>query len=335
MRRLPAIVFICAALALMGAAARPTPTPSPRPTPTAAPQQALPLVVVFPFDISSDLKAGTGASAAQVFAQQMNNDGGIDAITGPSTIKRPDYAKYASSVNALYYVAGYMTPLGNGVSLVEQVVATRSGTIVFGQTAQIESIEDASAQAAYIHDGILAREKQLADAYTAAQAQATPTPEGGNQADLGKGLAGIKGLFKHNKATATPAPVVHKPSKGVLVAHVEGSLPASDLTKATSELYTALNQRYNVKMTSASGSNLAKTADALCGADRNNTIATGNASASVQRRTFGSHAQYTFVLQVYTCFGAKLAEGTGTADSLSEAVQKAVTAYASEHPENV
>lgn len=319
----------------MGAAARPTPTPSPSPTPAAAPQQALPLVVVFPFDISSDLKAGTGASAAQVFAQQMNNDGGIDAITGPSTIKRADYAKYAASVNALYYVAGYMTPLGNGVSLVEQVVATRSGTIVFGQTAQIESIEDASAQAAYIHDGILAREKQLADAYTAAQAQATPTPEAGNQADLGKGLAGIKGLFKHNRSAATPAPAIHKPSKGVLVAHVEGSLPSGDLTKATSELYSALNQRYNAKMTSASGSNLAKTADALCGTDRNNTIATGTASAAMQHRTFGSHAQYTFVLQIYTCFGAKLAEGTGVADSLPEAVQKAVAAYASEHPQNV
>lgn len=333
MRRLPAIVFVCAAVALLGAA-RPTPTPSPTPAPTAAPQQALPLVVVFPFDISSDLKAGTGTSAAQVFAQQMNNDGGIDAITGPTSVKRADYAKYAASVSALYYVAGYMTPLGNGVSLVEQVVATRSGTIVFGQTAQIESIEDASAQAAYIHDGILAREKQLADAYTQAQAQATPTPEGGHQADLGKGLAGIRGLFKH-KAGATPAPAVVKPSKGVLVAHVDGSLPASDLTKATSALYSALSERYNAKLTPASGSNLAKTADALCGTDRNNTIATGTASATLQHRTFGSHAQYTFVLQVYTCFGAKLAEGSGTADSLAAAVQKAVAAYASAHPQNV
>jgi hypothetical protein len=31
-----------------------------------------------------------------------------------------------------------------GVSLVEQVVSTRSGTMVFGQTAQIQSFEDAS-----------------------------------------------------------------------------------------------------------------------------------------------------------------------------------------------
>ena len=55
----------------------------------------------------------------------------------------------------------------------------------------------------------------------------------------------------------------------------------------------------------------------------------------VQRHGMGSRAQYTFVLQVYTCFGAKLAEGTGVADSLAAAVQKAVETYATDHPGNV
>ena len=121
-------------------AGRPSPTPSPSPAPAAAPalRQALPLVVVFPFDTSSEIKAGTGEAAARLFVQQMNTDGGIDAIEGPGTIKRADYLTYAQSVKADYYVTGYMTPLGDGVSLVEQVVSTQSGTIVYGQTAQIE-----------------------------------------------------------------------------------------------------------------------------------------------------------------------------------------------------
>ncbi len=175
MRRTPALVLFCVSSVLMGAA-RPTPAPKAVAVPTAspAPVHSVPLVIVFPFDTSTDIKPGTGENAAQVFMNQMNADGGIDTIEGPASVKRADYPTYAHSVHADYYVAGYMTPLGNGVSLVEQVVSTLSGTIVFGQTAQIESIQDATAQATYIHDGIVAREQEISDAYTSAQAQLHP-----------------------------------------------------------------------------------------------------------------------------------------------------------------
>ena len=336
MRRIPAFVFLCACIALMGAA---KPSPTPAPTPNAAPatppqRHSLPLVIVFPFDTSTDIKAGTGETAAQIFMRQMNADGGIDTIEGPSSVKRADYLTHARSVNAAYYVAGYMTPLGNGVSLVEQVVSTRSGTIVFGQTAQIESIDDATSQATLIHDGIVARERQLSDAYNEAQAQATATPSAGNQADLGKGLKGIASLFHHNKNSATPAPAVHKPSKGIFVVRVGGSLPPTDLAKATDDLYGALNSRFNARMTNGANDGLSKRADSICGTDRNNTIVTGNASAQVFHHGLGSRAQYTFNLQVYTCFGAKLAESSATADSLAAAVRGAVENYASAHPDN-
>lgn len=338
-RRFSALGLVCLCAVLVGAAPRPAPraTPSPAPSPTAtpAPHRAAPLVVVFPFEASTDIKEGTGLSAAQVFVAQMNTEGGIDTILGPANVKRADYLKYATSVSASYYVSGYMTPLGNGVSLVEQVVSTRSGTILFGQTAQIESIQDATAQATMIHDGVVARERQLADAYTEAQARATSTPSSSNEADLGKGIKGLAGMFHHTKATPTPAPVVTKPAKGVLVAHVGGALPAADLTQGTSDLYASLGRRFNVRMTNAAAGTIAKSADALCGTDRNNTIATGTLSAQVQRHGFGSRTQYTFVLQMYTCFGAKLAEATGTSNSLAGAVDSAVVSYATEHADNL
>jgi len=293
----------------------------------------MPLVVVFPFDAGADIKPGTGEAAAQLFTQQMNADGGLDTIEAPTTVKRADYYKYATSVNADYYVAGYMTPLGNGVSLVEQVVSTRSGTIVYGQTAQIESFQDATAQATMIHDGITALEKQISDAYSSAAAQATSTPLPNNQANLTQGIAGIAGLFKH-KGKETPVPVAAKPSKGILVAHIGGALPASDLSKATTDLYSALGTHYNVRMTNAPALNISKEADGICGADRNNTIATGTASAKLTHHGLGSRAEYTFVLSVYTCFGAKLAESTGTGGSLTTAVRTAVDNFASSHPQN-
>lgn len=333
-RKFPAVLLLalCSCVALLGAG-RPTPTPSPSPTASAAAPRALPLIVVFPFGTSTDLKPGVGQNAAQLFVQQMNADGGIDAIAAASSVKRTDFLKYAQGVDADYYISGYMTPLGNGVSLVEQVVSTRSGTIVYGQTAQIESFQDATAQATIIHDGILTLEKQTADAYNGAQAQATATPMAKNQANLSKGLAGLAGLFKH-KAKETPAPAAAKPPKRVLVVRIAGALPSADLAKGTSTLVDALNAHYNVRMTNAAPRGLSQEADGICGTDRNNTIASGTASAKLVHHGLGSRPEYTFVLDVYTCFGAKLAQNSGTGDSLASAVRTAVDAYATAHPQN-
>ena len=170
MRRLPALLLLCLSVALVAAAPpNVTPSPVPQPAPAASPVH-LPLVVVYPFEASSDIKADVGQRAAQLFVQQMNAAGGIDTILSPATVKRADYLTNARKLNADYYVAGYMTPLGEGVSLVEQVVSTQSGTITYGATAQIVSFEDATSQAVMIHDAIEAREKSLSAAYAAARA---------------------------------------------------------------------------------------------------------------------------------------------------------------------
>lgn len=334
-RRISAVLLLCLGVALAGAAPSRPAKPSPAPSPTTTPQVvSLPIVVVFPFGASSDISPGNGEKAADLFVQQMNSAGGIDTIGAPMSVQRSDYLKYAKSVNADYYVSGYMTPLGNGVSLVEQVVSTRSGTMVFGQTAQIQSFEDASAQAIAIHDGIAAQERNLREQYQAAQATATATPMANNQANIGKGIADIAGLFKHKgKATTTAAAVV-KPDKGVFVTHVNGSVPANNLSSATSALYAALNERYNVHMTNSPGSNPAKEADGICGTQRDNTIATGTLSAVSTRHMLSTRTQWTFKLDIYTCWGAKLDEQSTTAASLKDAVSGAVEAYAKAHPEN-
>ena len=348
MRRVPALLLVLLSVALVGAGRPPAPTPAPKPSvtatpaalvpsaalPSTAPHNSMPMVVVFPFETSTDLKAGSGQNAAQVFVDQMNADGGLDTIQAPATVKRADYLSYAKNLNADYYVTGYLTPLGNGVSLVEQVVSTRSGTIVYGKTAQIDSFLDATAQATSVHDGIVALEQQMSAAYSQAQAQATSTPMPNNQANISRGIAGLAGLFKH-KAKETPAPSAAKPSKGVLVAHVAGALPAADLNRATTDLFNALDAHYNARLTNASGENLAKSADGICGKERNNTIATGTASATSSRHgLLGSRVEYKFVLSVYTCFGAKLAESAATGGSMSSAVRGAVDNYAKSHPDN-
>jgi hypothetical protein len=289
-------------------------------------------VVVYPFDFSTDLRADTGTRAAQLYVSAMNSAGGVDALQAPATVKRADYLTYARSLSAAYYVSGYMTPLGGGVSLVEQVVDTSSGTIIMGMTAQIQSFEDAASQANAIRDGIVQREQSKAMAFAQSTATATPAPLASNQANIGGGIAS---LFKHRPratpdARLTPVP---KPAKGIFVVHVSGSANAAQLDQATSALLSALSQRYVTRPANASG-DAAKLADAICGTDRNNTVATGALSGKSVRHGLFGRTQYTFVLSVYTCFGAKLAETSADGDTVQNAVSSAVASYAADHPQN-
>jgi hypothetical protein len=335
-RRVFAAFLLVSTFALIAAAPPPAPkaTPTPTPLPAALPtaQPKLPLVVVYPFDFSTDMRADTGTRTAQLYISQMNAAGGVDALQGPPTVKRASYLDYARSLSAAYYVAGYMTPLGGGVSLVEQVVDTSTGTIILGATAQIQNFEDATSQAISIRDGIVAREQSKAQAFADASAQATPAPLASNQANIGGGIAS---LFKHRgRQTPDPHPsVIVKPAKGIFVVRVGGNPKATLLKDATGALYNALNQRYVTRNTN-SGGDASKLANTICGADRNNTVATGTLSTRSVRHGLFSRTQYNFTLDVYTCFGAKLAETAADGDSVQSAVSGAVAAYATDHPQN-
>lgn len=336
MRGVFAGLLLASSFALAGVApprvpaAKPTATPVPTATP--APMPKLPLVVVYPFDFSTDLRADTGTRTAQLYVTAMNQAGGVDALAAPVTVKRADFLNYAKSLSAAYYVSGYMTPLGGGVSLVEQVVDTSTGTIIMGATAQIQSFEDATSQATSIRDGIVQREQSKAQAFEEASAQATPAPLASNQANIGGGIAS---LFKRRpKQTPDPhAAAIVKPSKGIFVVRVSGASTSAQANEATAALYTALNQHYVARSANVAG-DAAKNANTICGSDRNNTVATGTLSSTSVRRGIFRRTQYDFVLDVYTCFGAKLAETTGVGDTVQAAVAAAVSSYAGDYPQN-
>ncbi len=107
-----------------------------------------------------------------------------------------------------------------------------------------------------------------------------------------------------------------------------GYVAPSDLANATHELYFALGKHYNAQLTGVT-SNPAQSTDQICGADRNNTVATGTLTPPPARSK-----TTTFKLIIYTCFGATLDSEVGTGSSIANAVNAAVTAYAKAHPEN-
>jgi len=181
-----------------------------------------PVVVVYPFVLNgSDVDKESGAKLAVIIATGIANHGGVTVKPAPPGTERKNFLTAARDLGADYYVTGYITPLGNEVTVVEQVVSTINGIVILNNTAQLTTYADANGQGENLGDAILHHHNRNLDAFQGppAAAQATPTPEPstGPQADLGK-------LFGRRKAKPTPAPST---------APVAQTTPAAQPTPAT------------------------------------------------------------------------------------------------------
>ena len=341
MRRLFGVLLLCSSVALLAAtpvapASTPTPLPLLTPAPAATAGIGTPVVLVYPFDVQGGLDQKIGAAMAQITGQAMSAPGGVTVLPVPTGVTRANFLANAKAFKADYYISGYVTPVGEIAAVVIQLVAVDSGIIIYSQTAQVATVGDVASQALVERDAILVN-AHPGNRQNVSTANETPAPTSTNGANMKiGGLSGIvDSVFgKHGKPTPKPGatPVV-KPQRGVIVARVTGGTEiAGDLTNATSYLYTALNHYYNAQMTGVT-QNVVQSADAICGTNRNNTIATGSLA---ETKSGGHHpkVQVAFTLSVYTCFGAQLAQQIGTADNINAAINAAVNAYATAHPDN-
>jgi hypothetical protein len=324
------LLLVCSSLAFATAAAPPPPLPVA--TPPAIEQT--PVVMIYPFDVQTGADPRIGTAIAQILAQEMTAAGGISVPPVPQGVKRADFLDNARTAKADFYISGYVTPVGDTAAVVEQVVSVESGVILFSQTAQVASVADVASQSLLARSQILTflgRGTQNVET----RPSNTPVPTSTNGAKVPiQGLGSIvNSVFKHKGGSraSTPEPVV-KPSRGVIVAPVGASTPVApaDLTNALHELYFALNTRFNAQMTGVTSS-VSQSSDAICGSDRDNTIASGTLTAKAPGH---GKPQITFVLEVYTCFGALLEREVGKGTSIKNAVDAAVTAYANAHPDN-
>jgi len=323
------------AVFVLGLAPTPQPllTPAPRQMMTPAPLPPSvgrqPVVLVYPFDVQTGADPKLGSAVAQIFGQEMAAAGGVTVLPVPQKITRANFLDNARGEGAEFYISGYVTQVGEIASVVEQVVSVDSGVILFSQTAQVNTVADVASVSLLARTEILTflgRTTQTVQT----QGDNAPAPTSTNGAAVPiSGIGNIvDSVFHHHSSAQTTAPPASaKPPRGIIVAPVTagGSAIAADLPNATHELYYAANRYFNVQLTSIS-SDPAKYADTICGANRNNTIAAGALTESGR--------QVTFVLNVYTCFGAQLGSETQKAASYKAAVDAAVAAYVKEHPEN-
>ena len=250
----------------------------------------------------------------------------------PQGVKRTDFLENARTKAADFYISGYVTPVGEAAAVVEQVVSVESGVILFSQTAQVQSVADVASQSLQARAQILAFVNR-ATQNIAPQSTNTPAPTSSNGANMQlRGSAASSTRYFTAKAprrrrrlrrSNRSAGLSSRPSAG------PGPPPAP--TSPTPPTNSSLRCSGTTRAAHQNVRNVATAADAICGTQRNNTIAAGTLS-----ETFPHHGrpEVVFTLSVYTCFGAVLDKAVGKGDSFKQAVDAAVATYATAHPTN-
>ena len=195
MRRLLAVLIV-AFLGLPLVAATPPPSLYSKPN-----------VIVFPFiSNGSTVNREASSTLATIIATSMANTGLVTVTPPPPGTDRKDYLTVARANRSDYYVSGFISPLGEGVSIVEQVVSTATGIVVYSQSTQLNTYNEATSQGDDLANFVSHHANRGLAAIGTAPPAASPTPAASNgpEANLGK-------LFNRKKKTApkatpTPAP---------------------------------------------------------------------------------------------------------------------------------
>jgi TolB-like protein len=193
-RFLVVVVLACLGFPLVAAAAPPA-------------YSTKPTVVVFPFSANgSQIDREASSRLATIIATQMASTGSVKVIPPPPATERKDFLAVARANNCDYYVSGFISSLGDGVSVVEQVVSAATGIVVFSNTAQLKTYADAAGQGDDLATFVVRHANRAYASIGTPPPAASPTPQpvAGAQTNLGK-------LFNRKKkpaavATAKPSP---------------------------------------------------------------------------------------------------------------------------------
>jgi len=313
---------------------------APKATPTATPVPSGPKVIVYPFmATSSGLPKNAGATVATIFAHAFQASGGLDVLPTPPPTLSKLYPATAAKLGAGYYVAGYLTPIGQGVSVLEQVVSVTNGVIIYSKTAQVFSVSDAGALALDARSAILA-DAGVGRDYQPSTSSSTPAPTATGPAGQAASIkiSGISGVLGHLfgkrstvAAVATPTPEP-KPSRRALVVRVSGNAPGGLLTSSTDLLAADLRKHFHTSIVAAPPGAIAAVANTVCGTDRDATILAG--TIDLIPGHFMHRGSTRFYLKAYACFGALLYHAHSDARDTPTAIRNAVDDYVELHPDN-
>ena len=161
------------------------------------------VVIVYPLTATTGTNPEAGSNVAILFSTRMAEGGGLTIKPPTPGTDRADYLAAARKQNADYYITGYLTPLGDDISMLAQVVSTFSGTVVFSTTTVVRTYAEAGGQADVLRDAILRHAGR--DQGTADQPPPSSTPAPSEAPHEGT-LANITNIFHHTKKASTPTP---------------------------------------------------------------------------------------------------------------------------------
>ena len=136
------------------------------------------VLVVFPFRVADGLDPANGNVYATAIANAIIAAGdGVKVIVAPPGTAQTDYLHVTSADGGDYYLSGYIAPpIRGSAAVLEQLVSRRSGTAVWGNTAQIAADADTTASNAIGAQGPIVRNALLAYTTRGYFAILNPTP---------------------------------------------------------------------------------------------------------------------------------------------------------------
>lgn len=212
--------------------------------------QSAPVVVVYPLTVAGTADPQAGGKVSVIYANRLAALGGLSVKPPAPGTERKHYLDAALEAGADYYVTGYVSPLGDAVTLINQVVSTHSGIQVWSDTVQVNSYNEASAQADLIRTAILRHAGRYSASIDATPPPAPPATHPAaphNEANLGplfQRHATDQAAAPGQAGTPPPSTVTSLADVEIAVVHVGG--PASDqaaLARADSELAQQLTRR--------------------------------------------------------------------------------------------
>lgn len=166
---------------------------------------AKPSVIVYPLTSNgSSIDREASSRLATIIATGIANTGKASVIPPPPGTERKDYLTTARGQGADFYVAGFISPLGNGASIVEQVVSVSSGVVVYSTTTQITTYAEAAGGGEDIAEFVSRYANRSLSQIPTPPPQTSPTPRA--ESEKNGTSTSLGGLFRRKKPAATAAP---------------------------------------------------------------------------------------------------------------------------------
>ena len=103
-------------------------------------------LVVYPFAVSGTTPPELGAQLTDRIAAEITALGGVDVVHGPAAAKPADYRAAAQAAGADFYYSGSIVLVFNRYSAIENLVSTRSGTVMWSFSMQFRTLDDVSGE---------------------------------------------------------------------------------------------------------------------------------------------------------------------------------------------